>query len=130
VPPVKPEDRQFAARLANVLRELRHQAGWTQEEAAEAIGVPIGKLGRWERAEHPPKGYDLGRAYRAYKAIGAQWEWFFDPPEVVVLNPVRDHLAGLAHDAAALGHEDVEREQAAPRAAARKRGGPRRTRPS
>lgn len=104
-----------------MLRELRRVTGWTQEQAAEAIGVPISKIGRWERADFAPKGYDLGRLYRAYAPHGADWKWFFDPPEIVVVNPVRAHLDALARGATSLALEDLEREQGEHRAAATRR---------
>lgn len=100
VPKNSEEDTRFKVRMAAVLKELRETAVWTQEQAAEAIGVPASKVGRWERAEFAPKGYDLGRAYRAYEPYGADWKWFFDPPEVVRVNPVRDRLDELAQTGA------------------------------
>lgn len=130
VPRIREEDRQFAERLAGVLRELRAAAGWTQEKAAEQIGVPISKVGRWERADFAPKGYDLGRLYRAYVAYGADWRWFFDPAEIVVVNPVRAHLDELARGATALALEDLDREQATHRAAATRRVARRDKRPA
>jgi transcriptional regulator with XRE-family HTH domain len=95
MPKIRDEDRQFAIRLGHVIRELRFASTWTQEQAAEKLGFNLGTLGRWERGEYAPKGYDLGRLYRGYEPFGAKWEWFFDPPEVVVLNTVRDSLNGL-----------------------------------
>lgn len=130
MPTVTDEDRLFAERLANVLRELRRISGWTQEEAAEAIGTSVSSLSRWERGRFAPKGYDLGRVFRAYERYGAQQEWFFDPPEVVVTNPVRDRLAELAREAATLEREDRELEAVRRQAAARKRVAQRDRRPA
>lgn len=110
VPRISEEDQRYKERLANVLRQLRETAAWTQEEAAEHIGVPSGKVGRWERAAFAPKGYDLGRAFRAYEPYGADWRWFFDPPEIVAINPVRDHLAGLA-EAGGIAADAQERRE-------------------
>lgn len=117
-------------RLANVLRELRRTAGWTQEEAAEHVGVSLSSLGRWETGKYAPKGYDLGRLFRAYEPFGARSEWFFDPPEVVVSNPVRDRLSELAREAASLAREDLAAEQAGHRANATRRVERRRKRPA
>jgi transcriptional regulator with XRE-family HTH domain len=117
-------------RLANVLRELRSVAGWTQEQAAEEIGTSVSSLSRWETGKFAPKGYDLGRVYRAYERFGAQREWFFDPPEVVVRNPIRDQLAELARGAAALAHEDLVQEVERDQAAASRQASRRRTRPA
>lgn len=94
VPKIREEDRQFALRLGGVLRELRAKAGLTQEEAAEDMNVPTARLGRWERGDFAPKGYDLGRLFRFYERFGAEWKWFFDPPEIVVVNPIREILNG------------------------------------
>lgn len=94
VPKIRAEDREFALRLGGVLRELRAKTGWTQEQAAERANLPTAKLGRWERGDYAPKGYDLGRLFRFYEEHGAKWEWFFDPPEIVVVNPVRTQLNG------------------------------------
>lgn len=131
------DDKQFATRLGNVLRELRDIAGkaepdedWTQEGAAEKIDVPLSTLGHWERGENAPKGYDLGRLYRAYERFGARWEWFFDPPEVVVTNPVREHLARLARGATAAALEDRAPARAKHRPAAKRRAAPRDKQPS
>lgn len=130
VPTVREEDRLFAERLANVLRELRATASWTQEEAAERIGTSVSSLSRWERGQYAPKGYDLGRLYRAYEPYGAMPEWFFDPPEVIITNPVRDRLSEIAREAAALQREDREAEAAARQAAARKLAAKRDRRPA
>lgn len=110
--PTAEEDRLFAERLANVLRELRRVAGWNQEKAAEKIGTSLSSLSRWERGKSAPKGYDLGRVYRAYERFGADWREFLDPPEVVVKNPVRDRLSELAREATRLAREDSKAEQA------------------
>lgn len=112
VPKLSDEDYQFKQRISEVLKALRASSGWTREEAAEAIGVNAGTLGRWERGEYAPKGYDLGRLYRGYVAWGAQWEWFFDPPAVVRISPVRDQLDALAAAGAIAGDEREARVQA------------------
>lgn len=130
VPTVRNEDRLFALRLANVLRELRRAAGWTQEQAAERIGTSVSSLSRWETGKFSPKGYDLGRAFRAYEPYGARQEWFFDPPEVVVRNPIRDQLDELARGATALARADLGAEVEQARAAATRRVARRRTRPA
>jgi transcriptional regulator with XRE-family HTH domain len=118
VPTIRAEDRQFAMRLANVLRELRGAAGWTQEKAAEEVGTSVSSLSRWETGKFAPKGYDLGRLFRAYERFGAEREWFFDPPEVVVRNPIRDRLAELARGATDEARADLAAERARSRASA------------
>lgn len=137
VPKVREEDRQFALRLGRVLRELRARSGETRDQAAERMDFNAGTLGRWERGDFPPKGYDLGRLYRGYTRWGAQWEWFFDPPEVVEVNPVRARLDELERDGTIAADEREARVEARRRAAAAKRAaardkrlGGRRPRPS
>ena len=117
-------------RLANVLRELRTASGWTQEKAAEEIGTSVSSLSRWETAKFAPKGYDLGRLFRAYERFGAEWSWFFDPPEIVVVNPVRDRLAELARASTAEAREDLAREREAGQEAASRRDARRSKRPA
>jgi transcriptional regulator with XRE-family HTH domain len=117
VPKIRDEDKQFAVRLGHVLRELRFRSPWTQEQAAEELGFNAGTYGRWERGDYAPKGYDLGRLYRGYEPFGAKWEWFFDPPEVVVLDPVRESLSGhpiqqlVAHAQELVNEAEAEQSQ-------------------
>lgn len=121
VPKIRAEDRQFALRLGNVLQQLRATAGWTQAKAAEELRLNEGTLGRWERGDYAPKGYDLGRLFRGYQRFGAQWEWFFDPPEVVEINPVKAKLDELAE----LGTIEAHRmTRPAPKRRPRARPGP------
>lgn len=127
---ISAEDKQFALRLGAVLRELRAQTGWTQDQAAERGGLVTGTLGRWERGEHAPKGYDVGRLFRLYEPFGAQADWFFDPPEVLVTNPVRDRLSEIARGAASLAREDLEEARAKRQAAEDKRAARRGKRPA
>jgi transcriptional regulator with XRE-family HTH domain len=131
---LRDEDVLFRDRIAKVLRELRATSGWTRPEAAEAIGVPDTTLGKWERAEHAPKGYDLGRLYRGYRRWGAKWQWFLDPPAVVEVNPIRGHLDALEQRGAIASDERDARVAERRRAAAAKRAAgrgksPRRSQP-
>ena len=130
MPRLRDEDRQFAERLGLVLRVLREHAGWSRAKAAEELDVSLETLGKWERGQHAPKGYDLGRLYRGYERFGAEWSWFFDPPEVVVVNPVRDRLAELARGAVAEAREDLASEQERGRAAEAQRAARRSRRPA
>jgi transcriptional regulator with XRE-family HTH domain len=45
-----------AAEIRDRLREARVAKGWTQEQAAHAIGVSMMTVSRWERGEHVPGG--------------------------------------------------------------------------
>lgn len=130
VPSDPAEYHLFTSRIANVLRMLRAVSGWTREQAAEALDVTVVSLGRWERGENPPKGYDLGRLYEGYVRWGARWEWFLRPPDVVPeVNPVKAHLDELARDGAIAADEAEERVRARRQLAADKRAVARRTRP-
>lgn len=128
VPKIRAEDRQFALRLGVVLSELRKASGETRPDAADRLGVSETSLGRWERGEFAPKGYDLGRLYRGYTRWGARWEWFFDPPEIPEVSPVRAALDDLARAGAIAADEREERVEARRRRAAEKRAVARGTR--
>ena len=121
MPKLRDEDVLFRERIARVLRELRQTSGWTRPEAAEQIGVPEATLGKWERGEHAPKGYDLGRLYRGYRRWGARWQWFLNPPEVVEINPIRAKLDALEERGAIAADEREERVQARRRATVARR---------
>lgn len=127
VPKLTKEDVLFKDRIAKVLLNLRETSGETREQAAERIGVPPDTLGKWERAQYAPKGYNLGRLYRGYVEWGAKWEWFFDPPEVVVIDPVRSHLDALEASGAIAAHEREAKAAARRRPAAAKQGAARGT---
>lgn len=134
VPRMREEDREYARRLGPVLVALRNAAGWTREEAAPELHVSYTSLGRWERGEHPPKGYDLAKLFNGYRDWGAQWEWFFDPPEIVHIDPVKSRLDELARTGAIAAGEAAERvagrrRQAAARRAAVRGKPTKRTRP-
>lgn len=123
MPKLRDEDVLFRERIARVLRELRQASGWTRSEAAEAIDVPEATLGKWERGEHAPKGYDLGRLFRVYRPWGARWQWFLEPPAVVEINPIRARLDALAERGAIAAAEAEARVEARRHAAAAKRAG-------
>lgn len=122
---IREVDRVFAEGIGNVLRQLRAIAGMTQAEAAEHLGVEVGSLGRWERADFAPKGPDLARLYLGYEEFGAQIEWFLFPPEVVVTDPVRDRLDELARSGAIAAANAEGRARARRRRGGAKRDGER-----
>ena len=130
MPRIREEDKLFAERLGSVLRSLRRNSAWTREEAAEQIGVSPTSLGRWERGEFAPKGYDLGRLYRGYVRWGAQREWFLDPPEVITIDPVKARLDELEQAGATAADEREERVAARRRRIAERRAAERDTRPA
>lgn len=101
--PTRQQDQDFARRLGPMLVNLRAAAGWTREEAEEALGIPASTLGKWERGQHPPKAYDLSVLYLGYTKAGvpADPKWFLDPPSVVRVDPVRERLDELRAQAAA-----------------------------
>lgn len=121
VPKLRDEDHQFAQRLGAVLRALRDRSGWTRPEAAEHMGLSDTTLGRWERGENSPKGYDLGRLFRGYQPYGAQSEWFFEPPEIVRIDPVQAKLDELERTGAIAGDLREARVAARRRQAAARR---------
>ncbi len=45
-------DHQLLKRLGSRLKEIRRQAGWTQEALAEAIGVATNTLSRYETGDN------------------------------------------------------------------------------
>lgn len=56
--------------LADALRNWRHDAGMTQEQAATALKVDASQLSRWENGHQLPKaqrGRDIARAYKIDK---------------------------------------------------------------
>jgi transcriptional regulator with XRE-family HTH domain len=129
VPKLREEDRQFAQRLGSVLVALRERAGETRPQAAERLQVSDTSLGRWERGEHAPKGYDLGRLFRGYEQWGAQWEWFFEPPAIVTVDPVRSKLDELERAGAIAADEREARVAARRRRTGASRAGGRGTPP-
>lgn len=127
MPKPRNEDRAFALRLGPVLVKLRERAGWTREEASGELGIPVTTLGKWERGEHAPKAYDLGRLFAGYQGWGADPLWFLDPPGEVRVDPVRDRLDELEAAGAIAADEREARvakrrqQNAAKRVAARRR---------
>jgi hypothetical protein len=59
MPSEEPAARDYRLNMASLLALLRTATGWTQALAEEKMQVPVGKLGRWERAEYPPKSFEL-----------------------------------------------------------------------
>lgn len=93
VPKISDEDKLYAKRLGPVLRTLREGASKTQAMVEEDLSLAEGTLGRWERGDHAPKGYNFGRLFRYYEPWGAELNDFLDPPAIMVVNPLRDRLA-------------------------------------
>jgi len=63
----------FNKQIADRIREARRLAGWTQAQAAEALGVHRGTLGHWERGEgHRPTSANLERLSAAFDV---NYEW-------------------------------------------------------
>lgn len=119
---LRDEDYLFRERLGHVLVAMRERLGWTREDAADELGIPLSTLGKWERGDNAPKGYDLGRLYRGYEKHGvAKWEWFLEPPEVVRVDPVQSHLDSLERAGAISADEREARVQARRQQAVEKR---------
>ena len=52
--------------LARQLRALREARGWSQDRAAEAVGVDRTTLAKWELGRVLPKGHHLIRWARTF----------------------------------------------------------------
>lgn len=115
-PEPDPQDAQdeggdYAFRLASILILLRSLSGKTQAELEEAMGVPAGKLGRWERGNYPPKAHELGKIYSAYERWGAEMEWLIWPPDANDFTKVRAKLNALARSGAIAADAAEQRAQ-------------------
>lgn len=62
-----------------VLIEARFKKHWSQQEAAEAIGIDYNTLYRWEAGKSTPHGYNLRLLCEAYNMTAA--ELGFEPQE-------------------------------------------------
>lgn len=54
--PARPEPAAHAGddQLSGVIRLLRQQLGTTQEELAQALGITVGTVSRWEKGRFRP----------------------------------------------------------------------------
>jgi transcriptional regulator with XRE-family HTH domain len=106
-----PKEEEAAAdyrlRMASLLALLRTATGWTQSMAEERMQIPIGKLGRWERADYPPKAFELAAIYKAYEWLGIEMDWLIWPPDLAGLTDVREKLSVLAR-AGAIAADEAE----------------------
>lgn len=59
--------------FAERLRQLRKQAGLTQQQLADASGVPLGSIRNYEQAQREPY-WDV--AFRLSRALGVSVEVF------------------------------------------------------
>lgn len=72
--PRRTRDAKVAAEFGRRLRELRYQAGWSQEQLAQAAGVHRTYVGHIERGETSPTLYSIIRFAQALD---------YDPAELV-----------------------------------------------
>jgi len=107
----KEEERRFALSLGAVIAKVRLGVDVSQEELAEATGVSVTTLSRWERGVNAPKAYQLAKIWRKLEPPAS---WFFDPPDA--LSDLDRRLA----DAVERGRDAA---YAPPRRRATRRGG-------
>lgn len=68
----EPDLTTYAGRFAARLRELRQEAGLTQAEAAERLGLPQQTISKWERGEHTPSLKQFPAIAEAYGGVPAE----------------------------------------------------------
>lgn len=81
------------------IRELRKQAGLSQDELAEKLNVPSNTVSRWETATYKPKLKDLGALA---DVLGVSVSTFFPAPEV------SEPVAALMRKAKDLPQQDID----------------------
>lgn len=95
---------EFLARLGVVLQLARKHARFTQETAAQRMGMSKAAFTRWEQGQHKISAYDLARLVRLYD---------FDPD--LALNPpaskveIRRRLGAVAASALAASRRGLLR---------------------
>lgn len=95
---------EFLARLGVVLQLARKHARFTQEAAAQRMGMSKAAFTRWEQGQHKISAYDLARLVRLYE---------FDPD--LALNPpaskveIRRRLGAVAASARAASRRGLLR---------------------
>lgn len=79
VPKIEPEERDYAVRLGALIQRERLAQDVSQEMLAEAAGVSVTTVGRWERGDNAPRSYQLARIVGR---LGSDPRDFFSPPDV------------------------------------------------
>ena len=82
----------YNKRLGAALRQIRHDAGYTAEAAAERIEVSAESLARWERGDNAIRAYHLAALAELYGLSAPGYAMLVDPPELV--SPWRALLEG------------------------------------
>lgn len=125
------ERRAFRRRLGFTLSRVRTKlTKYTQETIAQAIGVDVETVGRWERGDREPKTFELHRLAVLYDVPG---DWFLFPTDSVTELDARiedQRAVSLAAGAVASSRQDLEREAAELRDAAARRASKRDRRPA
>lgn len=80
VPRMTAEELDFAVRVGGLIQRERLAQDMSQEMLAEAAGVSVSTIGRWERGENAPKTYQAGRVIAA---LGIDPMLFLDPPDTM-----------------------------------------------
>jgi transcriptional regulator with XRE-family HTH domain len=78
VPRIDQAERAYAINLGALIARERLEQDVSQEELAEAAGVSITTMGRWERGINAPRSYQLARIANRLTTPAAR---FFDPPD-------------------------------------------------
>lgn len=86
MPRTTPEEDDFALRLGSVISKVRLDVDLSQENLAEAAGVSVATIGRWERGVNPPKSYQLAKIWIALNEAATSKvpaEWLLKPPDAM-----------------------------------------------
>lgn len=133
VPKIDPEElalaNDFRRRMGDLIGKTRLDKDISQERLAEAAGVSLATLSRWERAINAPKSYQLGKLW---KALDCPPDWLLDPPDS--MSDLDRRLASKVEEGRAAAYRPRRRAtrvvvepavQPAPRRGPGRRGSPR-----
>lgn len=78
MPRIEQAEREYAIRLGALIQRERLAQDVSQEVLAEAAGVSVTTMGRWERGSHAPRSYQLAKIANRLTTDPRD---FFDPPD-------------------------------------------------
>jgi transcriptional regulator with XRE-family HTH domain len=101
----EPDERaSFRERLGANLGRYRRAAGVTQRTIADALGLNVGTIGRWEDGKGAPDVWELSVMIERY---GVPCAWLLDPTgDVNTLRRRSEQLRRAAREAAQADAED------------------------